>query len=453
MFAELPQSPVRMPPKSVLDADSVTCLAKQLSSVKIEDQSEEKAKRSPRLNTEVEKTVKQACEAVEQLSIEEKKDEVRVESQDEQLQPQSDQSNAKYTEPTAEETSDESPLRVLTWDDVCPPGDRIDKIAEASYAEVYRVTNERGVSIIKVIRLPSPIKAQTKAQVRSGLVDEEPHPETDVQGELQISEWLADIPGFVVYKERYIVQGKASRQLLETHQAFQKRMKRQDPDRAQFYPSPSRYLEGTRFLVVELGDAGIALEDFDLNQESQLWDIFFLEAIALARAEDLVMFEVCFEQKSMDVFGIEVANRPSTAISMRGISVSNKSELREQEKHDRKVILAIRVLILPSWTMVCLGPRICLWILQSQLRSTWKRISASSPAHTLHNARYTAKCDHFFYGRTESVYRPKLTTYLMLKESMARYPGMRTLHIPMCSGSPTFTGIWSIILSAQRRSS
>jgi serine/threonine-protein kinase haspin len=191
-----------------------------------------------------------------------------------------------------EEEEEESQLNTLAWHDLCPPGDVIEKIAEASYAEVYRVTNERGTSIIKVIRLASPIKAQTKAQVRSGLVDEEPHAEDDVQGELQISEWLADIPGFVVYKDRYVVQGKATPGLLETHQMFQKKMKRQDPDRAQFYPSPSRYLDGTRFLVVELGDAGRALEDWQLDSEAQLWDVFLLEAIALARAEDLAMFEV-----------------------------------------------------------------------------------------------------------------------------------------------------------------
>lgn len=183
-------------------------------------------------------------------------------------------------------------LRVLTWDDVCPFGDRIEKIAEASYAEVYRITNERGTSIIKVIRLESPIKPQTKAQQKSGLVDEEPHCEDDLVGEIRISEWLADIPGFVVYKERYIVQGKAPKPLLETHQTFHRKAKRKDPERLQFYPSPSRYLEDTQFLVVELGDAGLALEDFELTSTAQLWDIFLHAAIALARAEDLVMFEV-----------------------------------------------------------------------------------------------------------------------------------------------------------------
>ncbi|KOS17203.1 putative serine/threonine-protein kinase haspin -like protein [Escovopsis weberi] len=200
-------------------------------------------------------------------------------------------------EPVEEVASDKEPqgeepsLRVLTWEDVCPFGDTITKIAEASYAEVYRVTNERGVSIIKVIRIQSPIKAQTKTQVKSGLVDEEPHSEDDLDGELRISEWLADIPGFVVYKERYIVQGKTTKQLLETHQAFQKKMKKEDPGRAQYYPSPSRYLDDTKFMVVELGDAGTALEDWALVNENQLWDIFLLEAIALARAEDIAMFE------------------------------------------------------------------------------------------------------------------------------------------------------------------
>lgn len=181
---------------------------------------------------------------------------------------------------------------VLSWEDVCPFGDRIEKIAEASYAEVYRITNDRGTSIIKVIRLDSPIKPQTKAQQKSGLVDEEPHSEDDLAGELQISELLADIPGFVIYKEKYSVQGKTTPALLETHQTFHKKMKRKDPDRLQFYPSPSRYLNDTKFLVVELGDAGTALEDLEILSINQIWDIFLHVAVALARAENLVRFEV-----------------------------------------------------------------------------------------------------------------------------------------------------------------
>ncbi|KAL8387930.1 hypothetical protein RB595_009567 [Gaeumannomyces hyphopodioides] len=206
------------------------------------------------------------------------------------------ESSIEYEKTGAEEAAvaigdTQTDHRILTWADVCPPGDRIEKIAEASYAEVYRVTNERGTSIIKVVRLQSPIKPQTKAQERSGLVDEEPHREEDLGGEVRISEWLADIPGFVVYKERYVVRGKATKELLETHQIFHRRMKRKDPGRLQFYPSPSRYLHDTEFLVIELGDAGSSLEDFELVSIDQAWDVFLLVAIALARAEYQVGFE------------------------------------------------------------------------------------------------------------------------------------------------------------------
>lgn len=191
-----------------------------------------------------------------------------------------------------QELRDQECLRVLQWEDVCPIGDRVEKIAEASYAEVYRISNERGTSIIKVIRLESPIKPQTKAQEKSRLVDEEPHSEDDLAGELRISELVADIPGFVIYKEKYLVEGKTTPALLETHQIFQRRAKRKDPGRLQFYPSPSRYLKDTRFLVVELGDAGTALEDLEINSVDQIWDIFLGVAVALARAENLIRFEV-----------------------------------------------------------------------------------------------------------------------------------------------------------------
>ncbi|KAL1848528.1 hypothetical protein Daus18300_013581 [Diaporthe australafricana] len=209
------------------------------------------------------------------------------------LPPQTPRRPQKLDEPslarTPQDTQEES--RSLTWEDVCPFGDRIEKIAEASYAEVYRITNDRGTSIIKVIRLDSPIRPQTKAQQKSGLVDEDPHSENDLAGELQISQLLADIPGFVIYKEKYMVQGKATPALLETHQSFHKKMKRKDPDRLQFYPSPSRYLSDTKFLVVELGDAGTALEDLQIVSVDQIWDIFLHVAVALARAENLVRFE------------------------------------------------------------------------------------------------------------------------------------------------------------------
>ncbi|KAK3942976.1 hypothetical protein QBC46DRAFT_351820 [Diplogelasinospora grovesii] len=288
LFAELPKSPVKQP--------------------EAESELEQAAELKPDLATSPEEAMNYLAEKLQIVQLEngeatpEEISETPKESPSDQSaepaaatpqQSSPDQAHdvAVNGDDTHEDGRQDPELRILTWDDVCPSGDRIEKIAEASYAEVYRVTNERGTSIIKVIRLESPIKPQTKAQEKSGLVDEEPHSEDDLVGELKISEWLADIPGFVVYKERYVLKGKAPKTLLETHQAFHKKMKRQDPDRLQFYPSPSRYLDETKFLVVELGDAGTALEDFQLATAAQLWDIFLHTAIALARAEDLAKFE------------------------------------------------------------------------------------------------------------------------------------------------------------------
>lgn len=292
MFAELPQTPVRsqtQQPRAVdddeiLEKDVFDELTNKISTINIDDENsilEEAVRRSPRRRTQ---------HILESPPVEPAKPQTPrllsppISERREELEDSG--------EPEALGTEDSKVgLQVLSWPEICPPGDRIVKIAEASYAEVYRVSNERGTSIIKVIRMESPIKPQTKAQQKSGLVDEEPHSESDLMGELKISEWLADIPGFVVYKERYIAQGKTCRELLETHQAFHKKLKRQDPDRLQFYPSPSRYLDDTKFLVVELGDAGTALEDFRLESADQLWDIFFHVAIALARAEVHIEFE------------------------------------------------------------------------------------------------------------------------------------------------------------------
>ncbi|GAB1320443.1 hypothetical protein MFIFM68171_10653 [Madurella fahalii] len=288
LFAELPRSPIKRDcgpdpnpdqESAAVLVDEVTEIVGQLASVALKDTA-----------TIVEEVEIQITESSPSPVVGPVTNESEI-TLHEQLKDQQGERDRQDEQSFQDEDTSFDGLRTLTWADVCLPGDRIEKIAEASYAEVYRITNEHGTSIIKTVRLESPIKPQTKAQERSGLVDEEPHSEEDMLGELRISEWLADIPGFVVYKERYVVKGKAPKALLETHQAFHRRMKRKDPGRLQFYPSPSRYLDETRFLVVELGDAGTALEDFELTSISQVWDIFLHTALALARAEDLIEFE------------------------------------------------------------------------------------------------------------------------------------------------------------------
>lgn len=317
--------------KSTVSDDTVTKITRRLRDVKIHDKQTTKSSAKP----------KAAPPPPESES------ESEPETEPEPLPPQTPRRPHQLEKPslilTPLEIQEDS--NVLTWEDVCPFGDRIEKIAEASYAEVYRITNDRGTSIIKVIRLESPIKPQTKAQQKSGLVDEEAHSEDDLAGELQISELLADIPGFVIYKEKYTVQGKTTPALLETHQTFHKKMKRKDPGRLQFYPSPSRYLNETKFLVVELGDAGTALEDLEIHSVDQIWDIFLNVAVALARAENLVRFEV---RRSLCCPTSRVFTNMrvvSIAICTRETCVYVRSGVRRPRKTDTHAALDTR-----AWT-------------------------------------------------------------------------------------------------------
>ncbi|PNP47570.1 hypothetical protein TGAMA5MH_01392 [Trichoderma gamsii] len=320
MFAELVQAPVREPSNRQDEKQNTRPIDKQVDplTTSFAEISILESPKKPRSRTKVaeedvsivvdelklqdrERPKRKSARGAKSVVIEEDISERTIQvSEDDTLKPLKQERRSVRTRDAVPQTrakrpvpsiAQEQALRVLTWGDVCSPGDQIKKIAEASSAEVYRITNKRGTSIIKAIRLASPIKALTKAQVASGLVDEEPHSEIDVKNELQISEWLADIPGFAVYKERYLVKGRTTNELLETHQTVQKKMRREDPGRAQYYPSPSRYLDDTTFLVVELGDAGKSLENWELDSVDQLWDIFLLETIALARAEEVAMFE------------------------------------------------------------------------------------------------------------------------------------------------------------------
>lgn len=369
MFAELVQTPVREPPakqnaKPV--EEQIAPLTKRLSEVSLletpkpQSRSRRAFKKDASIledELEVSEVIEIKRDSVKALKATTKATTVVEDDATKKIQILEDRIEVQQKEKPKERRTrtskritpikNESSLRVLTWGDVCPPGDQIVKIAEASSAEVYRITNKRGTSIIKAIRLPSPIKPLTKTQVASGLVDEEPHSQDDVNNELQISEWLSDVPGFAVYKERYIVQGKTTSELLETHQTVQKKMKREDPGRAQYYPSPSRYLDDTKFLVVELGDAGKSLENWPLDSVDQLWDIFLLEAIALARAEEVAMFEVgicssLFPTCVLLICGITILTCDSIATCTRVISVLSKLALPERGILTQKDFLVTR---------------------------------------------------------------------------------------------------------------
>jgi hypothetical protein len=172
-------------------------------------------------------------------------------------------------------------LSAKPWGIVLPSDSTLEKIAEASFAEVYRVTNEDGTSILKIMQLklstdPASLEIITACDV------------ANVISELRIMNALTEVPGFVTFKEAHLIQGKPGSQIKQAWDvAFVEAR-----NNSQF-PDPDDYTPESTFLVIELGDAGEVLNNYKLEHIEQVWDILLGAIMALSRAEFTNEFEVC----------------------------------------------------------------------------------------------------------------------------------------------------------------
>lgn len=168
----------------------------------------------------------------------------------------------------------------------------VQKIAEASFAEVYRIIERPSAcigrtprsSILKVMRLQSRRDQPSMELNTAGRVE-------DVVSEIRIMNALTVIPGYVKFKEAYIVQGFTVPYLTK---AWEDHAKAGEA----YFPHPGSYTEKSLFLVIELGDAGTTLDDYQLKNVDEAWDIFLGTVLALAKAEDFLTFEVSFYRYS-----------------------------------------------------------------------------------------------------------------------------------------------------------
>lgn len=176
-----------------------------------------------------------------------------------------------------------NPLLIKDWNDLLDDDSHITKIAEASYAEVYKVTTNAGNSILKVMtiklpELPASLRSETSIDVNLLI------------SEIRIMNALTEIPGFVTFKDAHLVNGVIPRCILEAYDDHVKKLERRG-GKSEF-PHPIGYDEETMFLVIELGDAGVVLDEYKLDTIHEFWDIFIGVTVALARAEVFRDFEV-----------------------------------------------------------------------------------------------------------------------------------------------------------------
>jgi Haspin like kinase domain len=180
------------------------------------------------------------------------------------------------------------PLQMRSWAEIIGGELSIAKIAEASYAEVYRVTTEYGTSILKVMQMqvpsdPESMDSYTTVAVKS------------IVAEMRIMNALTEIPGFVSFKDAHLVQGKPGTAISDAWAAYLRRYTDSDPDapvRESYFPDPDSYPDQSVFLVIELGDAGEVLQHSRVETRDKLFDIFLGITVALSRAEQESEFEV-----------------------------------------------------------------------------------------------------------------------------------------------------------------
>ncbi|TAQ90362.1 hypothetical protein B7494_g1307 [Chlorociboria aeruginascens] len=174
-------------------------------------------------------------------------------------------------------------IQIADWKELIAIDDQgtsIQKIAEASYAEVYRITNDHGSSILKLMQLKVPsdpysFDLQTAVEVEN------------VVSEIRIMNALTTIPGFVHFKAAHILQGAPPTAVINAYDLHHEHAARESE-----FPHPTEYSQFSVFLALELGDAGHPLEEeTNLTSILDVWQIFLSVVLALSRAENEARFE------------------------------------------------------------------------------------------------------------------------------------------------------------------
>lgn len=180
---------------------------------------------------------------------------------------------------------------IKEWESVLDPSWSLLKIAESSYAEVYKVTNPSGTSILKVMALKPPSgpgsRRETACTVES------------VISEVLIMDLMADIPGYLVFRDMHLISGKPPDSVVAAWEAHDWGVSLLDDDGEETnegeanstFPHPAKYNKDAVFLVLELGDAGVDVEHYVVKTMAEFWDIFLGITIALATGESWCGFE------------------------------------------------------------------------------------------------------------------------------------------------------------------
>jgi len=215
----------------------------------------------------------------------------------------------------------------------------ITKIAEASYSEVYRLLRKVPLSsiphlnevVLKVIQLrperPKDKKRYNKTQLRR--IQNDMTDISRVVTEVEIMQRMADIPGFTDIRGMRVLQGRPAGRFIDACSDWNAT---QPEDKQSYFPDPTKrnsYPEDQLWCAIEMGHAGISLEDLQVEDIWHAWDIFWGVALALGKAEQ----EAQYEHRDLHLGNVCI-HHPSLNSSSRNLHVPD--HMRSNIKVNRK---------------------------------------------------------------------------------------------------------------------
>lgn len=171
------------------------------------------------------------------------------------------------------------------------------KVAEGSYAAVYRAQLKDNPGTFRILKL-IPLRPREGL----GSHQEDQTPIKDAIAEIQVSATMSEIPGFAEFASAQVLQGGLPKEFLQVNRDWS--MTLNEKERAEI-PNRANYPNTQNWLVIEMMDAGISLESvlyrglprWGSSFETQrltvkrTWDIFWSVAEALADGEERARFE------------------------------------------------------------------------------------------------------------------------------------------------------------------
>ena len=221
-----------------------------------------------------------------------------------------------------------SPGNFQHWADELDEHLEVEKIAEASYGEVYKLRAKSHAagsrsdftheSVLKVLPLKPRVVPRTTKTDHMSAVD-------DVLVEARTLMRMSSIPGFTNLRDIRVMQGQFPKQFIRAWKAYLQN------GAESYFPDPSKaraYPKSQLWVVIEMENAGKDLERFPLRSPLQTWDIFWSVALAIAKGEDLARFEVCPRKNGAFCLKMLTGHSLSTAICTSAISASARQDRR-----------------------------------------------------------------------------------------------------------------------------